>query len=110
MVSPFHETFFMDPTQYSSFSARVNTKFFSGFYTTDDHSIEDLSMFPEIIAQMVNMFPQIEIRLGDALYSNRRMCSITEKYGITRYILSEKNPTFHAIGAKSWKMMIYGSM
>jgi len=81
-----------------------------GFYTTDDHSIEDLSMFPEIIAQMVNMFPQIEIRLGDALYSNRRMCSITEKYGITRYILSEKNPTFHAIGAKSWKMMIYGSM
>jgi len=67
-------------------------------------------MFLEIMAQRVNKFLQIELRLGKALYSNRTMCSITEKYGITRYILSEKNATFRARGPKSWKILIYGFM
>jgi len=59
--------------QYSSFSAGVNTKIISGYFTTDDHSIGELSMFPDIMARTVNLCPQISIMLGDALYSNRKM-------------------------------------
>jgi hypothetical protein len=39
-------------------------------------------MFPDIIEQTVNMCPQIEVMIGDALYSNRKIYSITEGYGI----------------------------
>jgi len=96
--------------QYSSFSAGVNTKVISGFYSTDDHSIGELSMFPDIMDQTVNMCPQVEIMLGDALYSNRRMCSITEKYGIKPYFLPRTNATLRARGVKSWKTMLYSFM
>ena len=35
--------------QYSSFSVGVHTKIISGLYTTDDHSVGELSMFPNIM-------------------------------------------------------------
>jgi transposase len=85
--------------QYSSFSVGVNT--------TDDHSVGELSMFSEIIERTVKMCPQIEVMLGDALYSNRNICSITERYGIRPYFLSKTNATFRAKGVKSWKTMFY---
>ncbi len=93
--------------QYSSFSEGVHTKIISGLYTTDDHSVGELSMFPDIMAQTVKMCPQIEIMLGDALYSNRKICSITEEYGITPYFLPKTNATFRAKGVQSWKTMLY---
>ncbi len=93
--------------QYSSFSVGVNTKIISGLYTTDDHSVGELSMFPEIIERTVKMCPQIEVMLGDALYSNRKICSITEGYGITPYFLPKTNATFRAKGVESWKSMLY---
>ena len=94
--------------QYSSFSVGVHTKIISGYFTTDDHSIGELSMFPDIMTQTVNMCPQIEIMLGDALYSNRKICSITEDYGIKPYFLPKTNATFRAKGVESWKAMLYG--
>ena len=64
-------------------------------------------MFPDIIAQTVNMCPQIEVMLGDALYSNRKICSITEGYGIRPYFLPKTNATFRVKGVESWKTMLY---
>ncbi|MGC8581645.1 MAG: hypothetical protein ACP5MW_04815 [Thermoplasmata archaeon] len=64
--------------QYSSFSVGVHTKIISGYFTTDNHAIGEPSMFPDIMKSTVNMCPQIEVMLGDSLYSNRDICSITE--------------------------------
>ena len=93
--------------QYSSFSVGVHTKMIAGLYTTDDHSIGELSMFPGIMAQTVDLCPQIEVMLGDALYSNRNICSIVDKYGIKPYFLLKTNATFRAKGVPSWKSMLY---
>ena len=93
--------------QYSSFLVGVNTKIISGYFTTDDHSIGELSMFPDIMAQTVNMCPQIEVMLGDALYSNRKICSITKGFGIEPYFLPKTNATFRAKDVESWKTMLY---
>ena len=96
--------------QYSSFSTGVHTKIISGLYTTDDHSIGELSMFPDIMAHTVSMCPKMEMMLGDALYSNRKICSIVEGYGITPYFLPKTNATFRAKGVESWKLMLYKFM
>jgi transposase len=93
--------------QYSSFSAGVHTRIIAGLYTTDDHSTGELSMFPDIMAQTVNLCPQIEVMLGDALYSSRKICSIVDQYGITPYFLPKTNATFRAKGVESWKAMLY---
>ncbi len=93
--------------QYSSFSVGVHTKIISGLYTTDDHSVGELPMFPGIMERTVEMCPQIEVMLGDALYSNRKVCSITEGYGIGPYFLPKTNATFRAKGVESWKTMLY---
>ena len=94
--------------QYSSFPVGVRTKIIAGLYTTDYHSIGELSMFPGIMAQTVNLCPQIDVMLGDALYSNRKICSIVDEYGITPYFLPKTNATFHSKGVASWKAMLYG--
>ena len=94
--------------QYSSFAAGVHTKMIAGFFTTDDHSTGELSMFPGIMAQTVEMCQQIEVMLGDALYSNRKICSITDEYGIEPYFLPKTNAIFRAKGVASWKAMLYG--
>ncbi|EQD51190.1 hypothetical protein B1A_13157, partial [mine drainage metagenome] len=94
--------------QYSSFSVGVHAKIIAGLYTTDDHSIGELSMFPSIMAQTVNLCPQIDVMLGDALYSNRKICSIADEYGIKPYFLPKTNATFRAKGVASWKAMLYG--
>ena len=52
-----------------------------------DHSIEELSMLKDIMAQTVNTFSSIEIMLGYTLYSNTKVCFITEAYGITMNFL-----------------------
>ncbi|OWP57078.1 MAG: hypothetical protein B2I17_02650 [Thermoplasmatales archaeon B_DKE] len=93
--------------QYSSFSVGVHTKIISGFSTTDDHSIGELSLFPDVMAQTVDLCPQIEVMLGDALYANRKICSMVDAYGIEPYFLPKTNATFHAKGVASWKAMLY---
>ena len=47
---------------------------------------------------------------GAHQYSNRKICSITEGYGITPYFLPKTNATFRAKGVQSWKSMLYGFM
>ncbi len=96
--------------QYSSFSAGVHTKIISGFSSTDDHSTGELSLFPDTMAQAVSLCPQMEVMLGDALYSNRKICSIVDGYGITPYFLPKTNTTFMAKGVASWKAMLYKFM
>lgn len=80
--------------QYSVFAAGVHTKMISGFETTDDHTIGELSHFPGIMSQTMALAPGIEEMLGDALYANRNMCSITQDYGISQYFLPRANATF----------------
>ena len=63
-------------------------------------------MFADIMAQTIKMCPQIEIMLGDVLDSNRKICSITDGYGITPYLLPKTNATFRAKGVQSWKTML----
>jgi transposase len=96
--------------QYSSFLVGIHTKIISGYFTTDDHSIGELSMFPDIMAQTVYLCPQISVMLGDALYSNRKICSIIEEYGITPYFLPRTNATLRARGVESCKTMLYHFM
>jgi transposase len=93
--------------QYSVFSAGVHTKMIAGFATTDNHSIGELSHFPSIMSQTMDLAPGIEEMLGDALYSNRKMCSITQSYGIDQYFLPKTNASFRAKGVASWKAMLY---
>ena len=96
--------------QYSSFASGVHTKMIAGFLTTDDHSIGELSHFPNIMAQTVDLCPQMDEMLGDALYSNRKMCSITQSYGIDQYFLPRTNASFRSKGVESWKNMLYNFM
>jgi transposase len=79
----------------------------AGLYTTDDHSIGELSMFPGIMAQTVDLCPQIEVMLGDALYSGRKICSTVDGYSITPYFLPKTNATFRTRRVQSWKTMLY---
>ena len=44
--------------------------------------------------------------IGDALYANRKICSISEGYGIKPYFLLKTNATFRAKGVQSWKRML----
>jgi transposase len=53
------------------------------------------------------MCQQIEVMLGDALYSNREVCSIDEGYRIRPYFHPKTNATFCAKGVESWKNMLY---
>ena len=60
-----------------------------------------LSMFLGIMAQTVDLCPQIEVMLGEPLYSNRKICSIADEYGIKPYFLPKTNATFRAKGVAS---------
>lgn len=96
--------------QYSSFAAGVHTKMIVGFSITDDHSIGELSHFPSIMSHIMDLAPGIEEMLGDALYSNRNVCSITLRYGIDQCFFPKTNASFRARSAPSWKTMLYAFM
>ena len=55
----------------------------------------------------LSLLPQMNEILGDALYSNRNVCSITQGYGIDQYFLPKTNASFRAKGVESWKSMLY---
>ena len=93
--------------QYSVLAAGVHTKMIAGFSTTDDHSIGELSHFPHIMSQTIEMCPQMNEMLGDALYANRNVCSITQSNGIDQYFLSKTNASLRANGVESLKSMLY---
>ncbi|MHB1470174.1 MAG: transposase [Thermoplasmataceae archaeon] len=93
--------------QYSSFSVDFHTKMISGFFTPNDYKIEELSLFPGIMTQTFNLCPQIEVMLGDALYSNMRIYSIADKYGIKPYFFPKTNAVLRAKDVASWKAMLY---
>ena len=57
-------------------------------------------MFPDIMAQTVNLCLQMDVMLGDALYSSRKICSIAKKYGILPYLLPKTNAAFRAKGVE----------
>ncbi len=89
--------------QYSVFAVDVHSKIISGFSTTDDHSIGELSHFPSVMSQTVDICLDIETMLGDSLYANRNACALTDSYGITPHFLPKSNATFRAKGVRSWK-------
>ncbi len=96
--------------QYSVFATGVHTKIIAGFESSDDHTIGELSYFPEIIENTARLCPDMEEMLGDALYANRKICSITESYGINGYFMPKTNASFRSGGVSSWKGMIHSFM
>ena len=96
--------------QYSVFAVGVNTKMIAGFSTTDDHAVGELSHFPHVMSQTLALVPGMEEMLGDALYSNRNVCSMTDSYHVRSYFLPKTNASFRAGGVASWKSMLYGLM
>ncbi len=93
--------------QYSVFATGIHTKIIAGFSSTDVHSIGELSHFPTVMAQTAEMCPSMDVMLGDALYSGRNTCSITDSYGVKPYLLPKSNVTFKAKGVELWKKMLY---
>ncbi|MCL5785440.1 MAG: hypothetical protein M1151_02065 [Candidatus Thermoplasmatota archaeon] len=77
--------------QYSVFAVGAHSKIIAGFSTTDDHSIGELSHFPHVVSQTMELCPGIGEMLDDALYSNRNACSILDAYGIVPYFLPKTN-------------------
>ena len=57
--------------QYSVLSVGIHTKIISGFSTTSDHGIGELSMAPDVMKQTGENMPKLAIVLGDTLYANR---------------------------------------
>ncbi|MCL4336080.1 MAG: hypothetical protein M1344_02475 [Candidatus Thermoplasmatota archaeon] len=88
----------------------MHSKIIAGFSTADDHSIGELSHFPHVVSQTMELCPGIDEMLGNALYSNRNACSIMDAYGIVPYFLPKTNATLRAKGGPSWKLMLYGLM
>ena len=64
-------------------------------------------MFPDIMAQNVNMCLPMGVMLGYTLYFSGKICSIAEKYGITPYFHPKTTATFRAKIVESWKKMLY---
>ncbi len=93
--------------QYSVFASGVHTKMIAGFGSTDDRHVGELSYYPHVIGETVEMCPGIDTMLGDALYANRNICSLTDSYGLNMYFLPKTNSTFRAGGVPSWKRMLY---
>jgi transposase len=96
-----------DKKETDAFAVCVHSKIISRFWTSDNHSIGEVSYFHAITEDTVSMCPCIGIMLGDALYSKRKICSITESYGIMPYFMPKTNATFRSGGVQSWKMMLY---
>ncbi len=93
--------------QYDVLSGGVHTKIIGGFVTTDDHTVGELSHFTDVIMMNLEQCSEISTMLGDALYGNRKACSIVSDLGIKPYFMPKSNATFRAKGVASWSEMMY---
>ncbi|MDG7001145.1 MAG: hypothetical protein JRN15_18780, partial [Nitrososphaerota archaeon] len=93
--------------QYTESTVGVHTKIIAGFRSTDDHSIGELTLFPEVMAQADSNCPQMETMLGDSLYASRNACEVVSSHGAKPYFMPKSNSTFRSHGVPSWKNMTY---
>jgi len=83
--------------------AGVHTKIISGFSSTDDHNIGELSHLPNVLFQSSLNVPNMKIGLGDGLYAKRPVCKLMESYGYKFYALPARNATMKIKGVKAWR-------
>lgn len=83
--------------------AGVHTKIISGFSTTDDHHIGELSHIPTVLLQSSVNVPNMKIGLGDGLYAKRPICKLFDSYGYELFALPAKNATMKPKGVKGWR-------
>ena len=93
--------------QYTESTVGVHTKIIAGFRSTDDHSIGELSIFPEVMAQAHSNCPQMNKMLGDSLYASRKTCAVVSSHGAKPYFLPKSNSTFRSRGVPAWSNMAH---
>ena len=93
--------------QYSEIGAGMHTKIISGFSSTDDHHIGELSQFPNAMHQTHHNIPNLAIVVGDSLYACRSVCKQVGDYGAALYSLPKSNSTLKSYGVWNWKRMTY---
>lgn len=93
--------------QYTESVVGVHTKMIAGFFSTSDHSIGELSLFPPAMAQAYSNCPKMETMLGDTLYAGRSVCALVSRYGIKPYFLPQSNSTYKGHGVHSWREMTH---
>ncbi|WP_174591895.1 hypothetical protein [Methanocella conradii] len=93
--------------QYTESIVGVHTKIIAGFGSTDDHSIGELSLFPDVIAQAHSNCPQMDTMLGDSLYASRKACAIVSSHGAKPYFLPKSSSTFRSHGVPAWSNMTH---
>ena len=93
--------------QYSVIGAGMHTKIISGFSSTDDHHIGELSQFPNAMHQTNSNIPNLAIVVGDTLYACRSVCKQVSNYGAELYSLPKSNCTLKSHGVRDWKRMTY---
>lgn len=94
--------------QYSVIGAGMYTKIISGFSSTDNHHIGELSQFPNSMRQTHLNIPNLAIVVGDTLYACRSVCKQVSNYGAALYSLPKSNCTLKSYGVRDWKRMVYG--
>jgi transposase len=94
--------------QYTESTVGVHTKkIIAGFRSTDDHSIGELTLFPEVMAQAHSNCPQMDTMLGDSLYASRNACAVVSLHGAKPYFLPRSNSTFRSHGVPAWSNMTH---
>jgi len=81
----------------------VHTKIISGFSSTGDHSIGELSHLPLVLSQSSLNVPNMKTGLGDGLYAKRPVCALMDLYGYKFYALPARNATMKIKGVKTWR-------
>ena len=85
----------------------MHTKIISGFSSTDDHHIGELSHFPNAMRQTHLNIPNLATVVGDTLYACRSVCKQVSNYGAELYSLPKSNCTLKSYGVRDWKRMVY---
>lgn len=92
--------------QYSTLSVGVHTKIISGFSTTDNHNIGELTLSYPIVQQTTKNIPNLKVILGDGLYANRPFCQIVYENNASLYSLPKSNVTLRNKGCTDWSRML----
>lgn len=93
--------------QYSVLCAGAHTKVISGFSTSDNRHIGELSHLPNVMVQTHINMPSLDIVTGDALYANRKSCKIVSSYGADLFSIPKSDATLRSRGCHEWSIMTY---
>lgn len=93
--------------QFSVIGGGMHTKVISGFFTTSDHGVGELSQAPDVMKQTSRNMPNLKIVVGDGLYAKRPFCDLVDTCGAVLYAIPRRDSTLRGHGASDWKRMTY---